>query len=161
LEIAVEYRVPQWLSPAIKGLMDVPLRSLTDVDATRLGLKVYSIIARAKEMLEAERRLIAAFPPPLSDDTAFRSWTCADHGTCRRVWRNVWWSSIARTILHPNNPLPLEDGITCILTTPFSGMTDECKGDKVLEMTAAGGLNRTELQIVDGAIEAVRAHYGL
>ena len=57
--------------------------------------------------------------------------------------------------------LPLKDGITFILSTSFPGMNDECKGDKILDMTGAGGLDRTKLQIIDGVVEAVRAHYNL
>ena len=112
-------------------------------------------------MVEVERKLIAAFPPPLSDDLVTRSWTCTDHGTCSQVWKNVWWSSIAPKILHPTDPLHLKDGITYILSTSFPGMTDECKGDKILDLTAAGGLNCMELQIMDGAVDAVREHFGL
>jgi hypothetical protein len=48
-----------------------------------------------------------------------------------------------------------------ILSTSFPGMADECKGDKILDMENAGGLNHTELQIIDGAVEAVRTYYGL
>jgi hypothetical protein len=164
LQLAAQYHIQQWVAPAITALMNVSVTvaSFGD-DANHLGFRVYTIIVKAKEMLEKERKLIAAYPPPLHSDTlheAERSWLCKNHTLCRRAWKEVWWSVVAKDILHPTKPLPLRDGITLLLATPFPGMLDECKGDQILKMTETGGLNRTEEKIIQGAIDAVLAYHG-
>jgi hypothetical protein len=164
LQLATQYHIQQWVAPVITALMDilVTIASFGN-NANHLGFGVYTLIVKVREMLEKERKLIAAYPPPLHSNTsqeAGRSWLCNNHASCRRAWKEVWWSVIAKDIPHPIKPLPLRDGITLLLATPFPGMADDCKGDQILKMTETGGLNRTEEKIIQGAIEAVLACHG-
>ncbi|KAJ7199376.1 hypothetical protein GGX14DRAFT_332003, partial [Mycena pura] len=77
---------------------------INDTDLNRLGVKVYSIIARAKEVLWNEMRLACRVPPELDENPPWVS-DEHDHRVCVEVFKEIWWTKIAKKVLDPVKPL--------------------------------------------------------
>ncbi|KIM50386.1 hypothetical protein SCLCIDRAFT_67338, partial [Scleroderma citrinum Foug A] len=69
-------------------------------------VRVYSIIARAHEVMEKEQCTMAAVPPGLSLPPSLAC-NPLQHAHCKDVWACFWWQKAACQLLHPYNPLPL------------------------------------------------------
>ncbi|KAI6034586.1 hypothetical protein PISMIDRAFT_89874, partial [Pisolithus microcarpus 441] len=54
LELARKYNIPGWIPLATQALIFSPLSAISNGDVSRLGLRVYSIIAKACEMVKCE-----------------------------------------------------------------------------------------------------------
>lgn len=164
LELARRFQLVTWIKPAVQSLLDIhkPLSSFSsETDVEYMGPKVYTIITRARELILRERALIANTPPAMSYNPSLRSFECIDHMTCRRVWKDVWWTKIARAILDPRNPLALEaDGITFISTTDFPGMAGDCKADAIGQLRD-GALCRNLVSISESVLAAICDVYGI
>ena len=154
IELARMFSIHDWIRPAMSALLNTELVNLGDADQQRLGQKVYSILAKARERLERERKLVAAMPPPMS---IAESWECHSHDQCRTVWKDVWWRVIAREILHPTKPLAFSEAPDFIARTDFRGMTPSCKQDMVVEVREHGF--RGEVGILNGCVDAVLAYH--
>ncbi|KAF8804884.1 hypothetical protein BYT27DRAFT_7213576 [Phlegmacium glaucopus] len=86
IKLAQQYKIYDWVAPAIQELLKLPLNSLFNDDLNHINLRVYSIIARAKEAMERQRKIIAAFPPSLPKDSHdFQTAWCPSHATCAKV----------------------------------------------------------------------------
>ena len=66
IELGRMFSIHDWIKPAMTELITGDLASLSDEDMHRLGLKVYSIVVKAREAMERERRLTSAYPPPMA-----------------------------------------------------------------------------------------------
>ena len=158
LELACKYSIPGWLPGAIQALISSPLAAISQEDMSRLGLRVYSIIAKAHEMIECERKTIAAIPPGLSLDPD-PDCPVNEHQHCRDVWIRFWWQKVARQLLHPTQPLPLDALIDYIATQAHpDGLKGICRERYVGEIIESGGLD-TEGRIINGATIAIEAYF--
>ncbi|KAG1893888.1 uncharacterized protein F5891DRAFT_1195803 [Suillus fuscotomentosus] len=158
LELARLYSIPQWIAPAIREIMTSSLTNTTDNEATQMGFKVYTIIARAKEVMERERRALAAYPPSLLVSASF-SCSARSHSQCKEAWSGFWWKKVARAILHPKNPLPLTQTLQLILEAPLpNGMNAACRQAMVDAMIELDGLE-VEERIIEGVIRAVTLYF--
>ena len=100
LELARMYTIPEWVAPAIHSLILSPLSTISENDTHQLGLCVYSIIAKAHEMIEVERKPLAAVPPGLSLDPSANC-SNSEHPQCKDAWIKFWWQKVAHQLLHP------------------------------------------------------------
>ncbi|KAF8880145.1 hypothetical protein BD779DRAFT_1423961, partial [Infundibulicybe gibba] len=57
LELSRMYSLYDWVEPALRTIVVERLSSLSEEDVKRIGFHVYTVIARAKEMMEYERKL--------------------------------------------------------------------------------------------------------
>ncbi|KAJ7730651.1 hypothetical protein B0H14DRAFT_2238281, partial [Mycena olivaceomarginata] len=103
------------LDPSVKERMLVNLLrvgSLWEInealDVQHLGMKVYSVIAHAKETMWYELQLTACIPPKLDENPAWVS-DEHDHHMCTKVFNEVWWARIAKKIIDPVNPWVLRE----------------------------------------------------
>ncbi|KAJ8580264.1 hypothetical protein M405DRAFT_71097 [Rhizopogon salebrosus TDB-379] len=159
LELARLYAIPQWIAPAIREMISLPLTGITDMEATQMGFKVYTIIARAKEVMERERRTLAAYPPSLH---ILPSSTCSIrlHNRCKEAWSAFWWKRVARAILHPTSPLSLTLALQLVIEAPLpDGMNVACKQAMIDAMIDTDGLG-VEERIIEGAVRAVTSFLG-
>lgn len=158
LELARLYSIPQWIAPAIREIIPLSLANTTDTEAAQMGFKVYTIIARAKEVIERERRALAAYPPSLLIAPSF-SCSIRSHSRCKEAWSGFWWKKVARAILHPMNPLPLTQVLQLIVEAPLpEGMNITCRQAMVDAMVDLNGLE-VEERIIEGVIRAVTSYF--
>ncbi|KAI6099208.1 hypothetical protein EDD16DRAFT_1526988 [Pisolithus croceorrhizus] len=158
LELARKYTIPGWIPHATQALIFSPLSAISDGDVSRLGLRVYSIITKAREMVECERKTIAAVPPGLSLDPD-PSCLPDQHQHCREAWIRFWWHRVAWQLLHPTKPLALCGIIDYIANQPHpDGLRVGCRERYVGEIIEGGGLH-VESEIVGGATAAIEAYF--
>ncbi|KAG1750998.1 hypothetical protein EDD22DRAFT_957812 [Suillus occidentalis] len=158
LELARLYSIPQWIAPAIREIIPLSLANTTDTEAAQMGFKVYTIIAQAKEVIERERRALAAYPPSLLIAPSF-SCSVRSHSRCKEAWSGFWWKKVARAILHPMNPLPLTQVLQVIVEAPLpDGMNITCRQAMVDAMVDLNGLE-VEERIIEGVIRAVTSYF--
>ncbi|KAF4596843.1 hypothetical protein EYR40_007468 [Pleurotus pulmonarius] len=157
LHLGARFRIRDWVLNAVPILLATSARQLTDHDIELMGARVISIIIKAKEVVDEQRKTLAAFPPPLSDAP---SWGCETHASCHRVWRDTWWKVIAKAILHPKFPRPLTDCIGLIVETPYIGMSAQCKQEAILSITEQGNFS-VEEEIRRRALDSILSYHGL
>ncbi|KAI5993212.1 hypothetical protein EDD15DRAFT_2367447 [Pisolithus albus] len=158
LELARKYTIPQWIAPAVRSLTLASLSAIDEDETLVLGVRVYSIIARAREVMEMERRTIAAVPPGLSLPPS-PACNNSHHVHCKDVWTRFWWQKVARQLLHPYNPLAISALVEYVSqqTNP-DGLNLECKARFIGQVVESGGLE-VEENIIYGAITAVQAYF--
>ncbi|KAG1722058.1 hypothetical protein EDB19DRAFT_1916925 [Suillus lakei] len=158
LELARLYSIPQWIAPAIHEIIPMSLVNTTNTEAAQMGFKVYTIIAWAKEVIERERRALAAYPPSLLVSPSF-SCSARSHSRCKEAWSGFWWKKVARAILHPTNPLPLTQTLQLIIEAPLpDGMNVACRQAMIDAMIELDGLE-VEERIIEGVIRAVTLYF--
>ncbi|KAJ7149102.1 hypothetical protein C8R46DRAFT_1044373 [Mycena filopes] len=104
LELAGKFTIADWVQPAVKKILNQNLSTLNDNDICAMGWKVYSILVKAKEALDAETRRTAFVPPAMSKDPA---WECKEHSSCLSVWPKLWFDKIGRELLHADRAIQL------------------------------------------------------
>ncbi|KAI6046199.1 hypothetical protein EDC04DRAFT_2598385 [Pisolithus marmoratus] len=158
LELACKYTIPQWIAPSVRSLTLASLSAIDEDEALILGVRVYSIIARAQEVMETERRTIAAVPPGLSLPPS-PACNISHHAHCKDVWTHFWWQKVARQLLHPYNPLAISALVEYVAQQANpDGLNLECKASFVNQVVESGGLE-VEENIIYGAITAVEAYF--
>ncbi|KAJ7645863.1 hypothetical protein B0H17DRAFT_1338951 [Mycena rosella] len=139
LELARMYTLYDWIDDAVWKLVTGKLEWLTNEDLARLGVKVYSIIASAKEGLWYETRLSCRVPPEVS--LANPAWVSDEHNhrVCAEVFNEIWWTRIAKKMMDPVKPLHFCEVAAEVKSTVFQvqragtwkKMEDACKDDMV------------------------------
>ncbi|KAF8523855.1 hypothetical protein JB92DRAFT_2883211, partial [Gautieria morchelliformis] len=81
LSLAISYRIPDWIEPAFKDLMDTLPQTFTTEDSMLLGQHIMMLIMTMQ----------AAIP------------------TCQCNWETVWWDGLACHYLHPDFPSSPQD----------------------------------------------------
>lgn len=118
-----------------------------------VGFCPYTILAKAKEVMEMEQKKISAVPPSVP---MFPAWNvdCNSHQRCRSVWRDVWVRTVWRELLHPTSPMRFDcqEIIDLVNKTEFPEMTQGCK-EEMVGIIQDVGLQGS--QIVDEAVEAI------
>jgi hypothetical protein len=156
LQLATHYEIRDWVTPAVQELLRTSLSSLSNGDLDHINIRLYSIIAKAKEAIEKQRKLIAACPPSLPKDTDdFQTAWCVSHATCAKVWADTWWKVVARSILHPLMPLDVNTIVDFLKNTEHRGMSSPCKEDMLRKLESDGSPFNTLRGIEDGAIRSV------
>ena len=59
LQLATHYEIWDWVTPAVQELLITPLSSLSNDNLDHINIRLYSIIAKAKEAIERQHKLIA------------------------------------------------------------------------------------------------------
>ncbi len=156
IKLAKQYEIRDWVAPALKELLKSPLNNLSNDDLNHINVRIYCIIAKAKEAMERQRKIIAAYPPSLPKDSHdFQTAWCASHVTCGKVWTDTWWRVVARSILHPLDPLDLNKVVDFLKTVDHRGMSTNCKEDMLNWLQRDGSRFNTLQSIEDGAIRSV------
>lgn len=156
LQLAKHYEIRHWVTPAVQELLKTPLSSLSNGDLDFINIRLYSIIAKAKEAIEKQCKLIAACPPSLPKDTQdFQTAWCVSHATCAKVWADTWWKVVARSILHPLRPLEFNTIVDFLKSIEHQGMSAPCKEDMLRKLQSDGSPFNTLQGIEDGAIRSV------
>jgi hypothetical protein len=156
LQLAKYYEMRVWVAPAVRELLRTPLNSLSNGDLDHMNIRLYSIIAKAKEAIEKQRKLIAACPPSLPKDSQdFQTAWCASHAICAKVWADMWWKVVARSILHPLKPLEIHTIVEFLRSIEHRGMSLPCKEDMLRRLQSDGSPFNTLQGIEDGAIRSV------
>ncbi len=140
LRLGRQYNITAWIRPALDSLVRQSLASLKPIHTEWLGYNSYQIIARTREALEGEYKLLACTP---MDNTKLRGPDCTTHQMCVNTWRADWRKHIGQRILHPqwSYRLDLEDVEEALKALEFAGMDSECRLAAVKGVVESGALS--------------------
>lgn len=164
LQLARMYSLYDWIHDAMLSLVTGKLDWLSDEDIGRLDIKVFSIIAKAKETLWYETQLACRVPPELDPNPQWVS-DEHDHRVCTEVFNEVWWEVIAKKVINPVKPLRFCEIADEIRKTPFqvqrvSGwkkMEYACKEDVLKKIESPGFFSESD--VVHAASLAVERYF--
>ncbi|KAJ7613811.1 hypothetical protein DFH06DRAFT_1146559 [Mycena polygramma] len=126
LQLACRYKIPQWIEPAVRWILNHPLKELTLDDLTRMGLEVFGILVKGKEHMDVEIRRTANVAPRMIEDP---SWECDQHKSCAKVWKRLWRKEIGWLMLHPTIPMKPSEVLWTVKKFSHPGLSPRCLED--------------------------------
>lgn len=119
LHASQKYGIREWLSPAFRDLLQLPLQSLTLVDVARLGFPTYSVLAVTKEKTECHRKQVAQTFPIVH--LPYR------HPNCYRAWSSVWWTEMGSSMLDDKGTPRWSSIIGRLTSSEMPNVCESCK----------------------------------
>ncbi|KAK7015275.1 hypothetical protein R3P38DRAFT_3570633 [Favolaschia claudopus] len=150
LELARQFSIHEWVSPAIHEIFHGKLGDLTDVDVARMGVKVYSIVAKGMEVMETELKRTANVEPLMSTDP---DWQCTTHSACIATWKRLWWDKIGRQLLRPERALKTKDIQAEVEKLTHKDLHEGCRLDMVRKIQYE--VEFSDQRLIQGVVEAV------
>lgn len=152
MHLAELYSIPEWIAPAYQVLMKRNLLSFTEDEVALLTAPVVLILAKSHIKL-IDTLIGMAYVPPL----VVKSASCSNlvHPQCEAVWKETWWTCVARHLLNPMQRPEL--GKMYEFLQSLSGldyMTLGCRGATLDELRWHGGFDM-ETRIASKAIESI------
>lgn len=127
LQLAQQFSILSWIQPAIVELLDASILQMEDPDIAQIGIQAFTIIVKAKESLEHQRRLYAWYPPKLPENTILAvSCSPAMHHCCLKIWKEGWLKYFPQRLLHPTTPLPLHSILTHVMLLDLPDINPGC-----------------------------------
>ncbi|KAJ7731988.1 hypothetical protein B0H16DRAFT_1732993 [Mycena metata] len=126
LQLAGQFTIVSWVEPAVKHIVERKLSALTLEDIAALGLRVYSTLVKAQELIKIETRRTALVSPQMPNDS---SWQCQKHLSCISAWPKIWFERIGKRLLHPEKPIHLRDVKIEALSIRNSTLSERCALD--------------------------------
>ncbi|KAK7012592.1 hypothetical protein R3P38DRAFT_2549510 [Favolaschia claudopus] len=91
LNLAMHYRLTDWLEPSVSAIVRRPLSLLTQQQITAMGFSAYIILAEAATKILEHRAVLAANPPaPIHHSS------CEKPAACHTAWSHAWWGEAAK-----------------------------------------------------------------
>ncbi|KAF9491139.1 hypothetical protein BDN71DRAFT_1498205 [Pleurotus eryngii] len=137
MQLGLKFHIKKWVADSMSTLLSTPLHNYELLDLEMIGLPVVYVLIRTQSAVIRERKRLATYPPPLDD--AYN--ICTNHNMCCRVWRDVWLKTIARSIIHPRDEIPLKECTGLIERTVFPGMLEHCKVAAITKIILCGNFN--------------------
>ncbi|KAF8054958.1 hypothetical protein FPV67DRAFT_1681221 [Lyophyllum atratum] len=157
IKLGITFQISSWIRAAITTLIDTRLAVVNFSELVDIGLVASAAIAKAREMLEEDRKILVVVPPPMPATSPLM---CASHNNCIRSWNEIWVRKISREIVHPFTPLPLERIVDRVEEVDYPHMRQACKESAIQGMRTSKMLEGKG-EVVDKAVETVLKHYGL
>jgi hypothetical protein len=154
LHVAIKYDIPEWISPAFTRLVvgDWKMGQLVWIPGTEVMVEVLDLILKTRDILDTERRRLAAIPP-----VAIRGPECSDHHVCQKAWTEAWVLKIGRRLIHPQGHYRLEyyEGSDEVMKLKIPGMNPACRHLTTEMVTEEGDGFAFEQAVIQ---QALRAH---
>lgn len=130
LQLAFRYKIQQWILPAVSSLIDrqvsrKQLRLFTNDDIDQMGIRTYIVISKGIEAVQSARTSVAITTP-----IVHHSPQCRLHQKdqdCTQAWVSFWLTTIPRTLLAADNPMPLQSLSSFLQQTSVKNVHDTCK----------------------------------
>lgn len=165
LQLGLAYTITHWIRPAIQTTMTRQLSSFTLTEIEEIGIVAYSSITRGKELIERERKLLAAYPPIRTDavhdpgNVVEKRAGCYIRD-CNEVWKELWWWHVARRLLHPVDPIPICGIPAFISTLSYPGLRPYCLEASALDLAGHKSFN-VEITITNTVVLYILMCYGM
>ena len=103
LHLAQVHGIEEWFEAAFHQLLLTRISCFTKEDRSTLGTETLLVIASMRDALDAHRRTVAKFPPPVQHST-----TCIqkDHAECEKAYMDMWWKLVEMPLLDPKFDTP-------------------------------------------------------
>ncbi|KAJ7711472.1 hypothetical protein B0H16DRAFT_1900603 [Mycena metata] len=128
-ELARLYRVDNWIAPAFRRLMELPITSLNLNHIHQIGQAGYFYLVQTKAHIEAHRKQFGA---PL---------------ICQVAWAVEWNSSVPRLVHHPEVPVSLVDLMNSLKETEIERLCEGCRRRTVTWIWGTGYVTKEDVFI--------------
>jgi len=148
LQLSRQYTLEEWLAPAFRTLLRLPLASLTPAEVDRLGLFAYSTLAKAKESVDEHRKEVAQSFPVVN--LPYR------HPNCFKSWKATWWIELGQLILS-SDWSSWQETMNYIAGNDMPGVCEACKPRYAHEVQEHSKIwAEQEEQLIEDAIAVLR-----
>ncbi|KAJ6548999.1 hypothetical protein B0H19DRAFT_952714 [Mycena capillaripes] len=121
-ELARLYRVDDWIEPAFRRLMKMPITCLNMFCAEQIGPPGYFCLVQTKAHIEHLRKQFAFDTPKIIHDP-----NCASVVTCRYAWIREWMTNVRKLIHHPDASMSLIELLNALCDTEIDDLCDGCR----------------------------------
>ncbi|KAJ7747493.1 hypothetical protein B0H16DRAFT_1888720 [Mycena metata] len=128
-ELARLYRVDNWIAPAFRRLMELPITSLNLNHIHQIGQAGYFYLVQTKAHIEAHRKQFGA---PL---------------ICQVAWAVEWNSSVPRLVHHSEVPVSLVDLMNSLKETEIERLCEGCRRRTVTWIWGTGYVTKEDVFI--------------
>lgn len=153
--LAEQYSVPHWIAPAVKDVLQRPILSYSSTEIELLTPAVAFVLAKAQAKFFDTLLTLGHVAPELRH--AFHC-TGNDRARCEMVWKETWWTKVARGFLldQPHRP-DLSKLCDFVAGLPsLEAMTWSCK-HRAIEGLRSSSVLHVETRITEKAVEAITA----
>ncbi|KAJ7185056.1 hypothetical protein C8R46DRAFT_882396 [Mycena filopes] len=145
-QLARCYRVDQWIDPAFRKLVEIPIQEISMEHMEQIGPYGFFHLVQTKEKLLTVRREMAFHIPP-----AVNYVHCETPGFCGYAWAQEWRGNVPRIIHHPDEPASCVDLLSALQSTTIDKLSTSCRDLSVTWLWGKGWSKREE-ETVDEAI---------
>ncbi|KAJ6470975.1 hypothetical protein C8R45DRAFT_937130 [Mycena sanguinolenta] len=125
-ELARHYRVDQWIDPAFRKLMELPLKDLDLLLMDRIGPAGYVWLVKAKAESEQHRWQSTFNAPPIVNDPG-----CENRAIRAITWNVEWGRTIPKVVHHPDVHTSLPKLLFSLEKTGITDVCDACRKQTV------------------------------
>lgn len=159
LQFAIKYSIADWITPAFRCLVYLPLSSFTTEELNSIGFAAYRILAETQSKITDHRTLCALTVPPVE-----HSQECLNSGhsdQCNKSWAHAWWGEaikhgIAVALIHPNR-IPgrkILSQLPNIITSYH--MVSSCRQQTIRLLSGKDGLLLKEERMISAAVAKLK-----
>ncbi|KAJ7478795.1 hypothetical protein B0H11DRAFT_1276713, partial [Mycena galericulata] len=148
-QLARFYRVDDWIEPAFRRLVEVPIESLDVIHVEKIGLHGFFHLVQTKEKLLQVRRQLAFHIPPTITHA-----DCDTPAYCTHAWTREWKENVPRRLHHPDVPC---DSVTLLRELENSDIDELCKSCQALSISWlwGKGWSKQEEEVIEEGIAAL------
>ncbi|KAJ7441509.1 hypothetical protein B0H11DRAFT_2096056 [Mycena galericulata] len=148
-QLARFYRVDDWIEPAFRRLIEMPIDSLDVIHVEQIGLHGFFHLVQTKEKLLQVRRQLAFHIPPTITHA-----DCDTPAYCTHAWAREWKENVPRRLHHPDVPC---DSVTLLRELENSDIDELCKSCQALSISWlwGKGWSKQEEEVVEEGIAAL------
>ncbi|EPQ57570.1 hypothetical protein GLOTRDRAFT_127923 [Gloeophyllum trabeum ATCC 11539] len=133
------YQVYDWIEPAFRELMSMPVHAITRPMAHLIGPNAFYAIANTHAQIAEHRLVLAFYPSPYIEDVS-----CFTSEQCRQAWTTQWWQGLAKHLLHPDAGRNGRQILDMLETVRIPGMCQGCQDLNVSWVKQREALTRDE-----------------
>ncbi|KAF8546362.1 hypothetical protein OG21DRAFT_1427192, partial [Imleria badia] len=132
LQLGCQFWIHEWIEPSFRAMMERPVSSISRLEAHRMGMEYFWILMTMKAQIDEHYHALAYTEPALDQSDG----VCNTPLACVAVWKDEWWNSVARHLLHPESSCRSQGGIIALLqeTNFDGGICASCKARIVLKL---------------------------
>ncbi|KAF8133094.1 hypothetical protein K438DRAFT_1704178 [Mycena galopus ATCC 62051] len=150
-ELARSFRIDEWIEPAFRRLLDMPIVQLSSTHALQIGHFGYFWLTQTKaKMIELRTHLAFNVPPVVN------SARCKTKVTCGLSWSEEWRGNVRNLIHHPDKPIRCLDLLHQLRNVHITGLCDDCQDLTVTWLWGKPFMTK-EWELIEEAIAALQA----
>ncbi|KAJ7183655.1 hypothetical protein C8R46DRAFT_1067557 [Mycena filopes] len=150
IRLSFDYGTKVLFATAFHRLATSPLRDLTVDNLNSMGMDVFVALAKAKEIVQRHRQVVAAEEPIITHHSSL----CTDKFACERDWHAVWWNGMGRYLLDGRNALSWTESVDRFEALEFGEMDTDCRA-RMLKLTRGGDAYAHSYELITEVAETL------
>ncbi len=154
MHLAEQYSIPDWVRPAVQELLRRPVLSYSSAEIELLSPSVALVLAKAQAKFFETLLALTSVAPDIHHALHCEG---GRRARCEAVWKETWWTKVARFLLFPPQQHPELSKLCDFITTipSLDAMTLSCKVMAVQDLRDSAVLD-FETRILEKAVESIQ-----